>query len=94
MKLSETMNGREFVILSDNGSLRAGTATRQSLDKLKANGFEEVHHSEDFLNALGSEENAFFLPQGVQDIENLYDETSVFSISYHKKESLQQAYAK
>ena len=83
-----------FVILSDTGLLRAGTTTRQNLDKLKAAGFEEVHHSEDFLNALGSEENAFFLPQGVQDIENLYDETSVFSISYHKKESLQQAYAK
>ena len=85
---------KSFVILSDNGSLRAGTATRQSLDKLKANGFEEVHHSEDFLNALSSEENVFFLPQGEQDIESLYDETSVFSLSYHKKESLQQAYAK
>ena len=85
---------KSFVILSDNGSLRAGSATPQNLDKLKASGFEQVHHSEDFLNALSNEENAFFLPQGVQDIENLYDETSVFSISYHKKESLQQAYAK
>ena len=83
-----------FVILSDNGPLRAGTATRQSLDKLKASGFEEVHHSEDFLNALGNEENVFFLPQGVQDIESLYDETNISSISYSKKESLLQAYAK
>ena len=88
------MNEREFVILSDGGSLRAGTATRQGLNKVKANGFEEVHHSEDFLNALSSEENAFFLPQGVQDIESLYDETNISSISYHKKESLLQAYAK
>ena len=83
-----------FVILSDNGSLRAGSATQENLNKLKANGFEQVHHSEDFLNALSSEENAFFLPQGVQDIESLYDETNISSISYSKKESLLQAYAK
>ena len=83
-----------FVILSDEGLLKAGNTTRESLAKLKANGFTPINHSEDFLNALGNEENAFFLPQGVQDIENLYDETSVFSISYHKKESLLQAYAK
>ena len=61
MKLSETMSGREFVILSDEGSLKAGSATPQNLDKLKANGFEEVNHSEDFLNALSNEENVFFL---------------------------------
>ena len=83
-----------FVILSDGGSLRAGTATRQGLNKLKANGFEEVHHSEDFLNALGNEENVFFLPKNEQDIESLYDECNVFSLSYHKKESLLQSYAK
>ena len=94
MKLSETMNGREFVILSDNGSLKVGNTTRQNLDKLKANGFEEVHHSEDFLCALADGENVFFLPQGEQDIESLYDECNVFSLSYSKKESLQQAYAK
>ena len=94
MKLSETMSGREFVILSDEGSLRAGNTTRQNLDKLKANGFEEVNYTEDFLNALGNEENVFFLPQGVQDIESLYDECNVFSLSYSKKESLLQAYAK
>ena len=83
-----------FVILSDNGSLKAGSATPQNLDKLKANGFEQVHHTEDFLNALGNEENVFFLPQGEQDIENLYDETNISSLSYSKKESLLQAYAK
>ena len=83
-----------FVILSDEGSLRAGNTTRQNLDKLKDNGFEEVNHSEDFSNALSNDENAFFLPQGVQDIESLYDETSVFSISHYTKEVLLQAYAK
>ena len=83
-----------FVILSDNGSLRVGNTTRQSLDKLKDNGFEQVNHSEDFLNAMSNEENAFFLPKNEQDIESLYDETNVFSISYNKKESLLQAYAK
>ena len=60
-----------FVILSDNGSLRAGNTTRQSLDKLEANGFTPVSYSEDFLNAMSNEENAFFLPQGEQDIEVL-----------------------
>ena len=82
-----------FVILSDNGLLKAGNTTRQSLDKLKAN-FEQVNHGEDFLNALSDEENAFFLPKNEQDIESLYDETNVFSISYTKKESLLRAYAK
>ena len=82
-----------FVILSDNGLLKAGNTTRQSLDKLEAN-FEQVNHGEDFLNALSNEENAFFLPKNSQDIESLYDETNVFSISYIKKESLLRAYAK
>ena len=83
-----------FVILSDEGLLKAGNTTRESLAKLKANGFEQVHHSEDFLNALGNEENVFFLPQGEPDIESLYDECNVFSLSHSKKESLLQAYAK
>ena len=87
------MNEREFVILSDNGLLKAGNTTRQSLDKLKAN-FEQVNHGDDFVNALSNEENAFFLPKNEQDIESLYDECNVFSISYTKKESLLQAYAK
>ena len=82
-----------FVILSDNGLLKAGNTTHQSLDKLEAN-FEQVNHGEDFLNALSNEENAFFLPKNEQDIESLYDETNVFSISYSKKESLLRAYAK
>ena len=84
-----------FVILSDNGLLKAGNTTHQSLDKLEAN-FEQVNHGEDFLNALSNEENAFFLPKNEQDIESLYDETNVFSISisYIKKESLLRAYAK
>ena len=88
------MNEREFVILSDEGSLRAGNTTRQNLDKLKANGFEEVNYTEDFLNALGNEENVFFLPAGVQDIENLYDETNISSLSYFKKEQIVRAYTK
>ena len=82
-----------FVILSDNGLLKAGNTTHQALDKLKAN-FEQVNHGDDFLNALSNEENAFFLPKNEQDIESLYDECNVFSLSYSKKESLLQAYAK
>ena len=82
-----------FVILSDNGLLKAGNTT-QSLDKLEANGFTPVSYSEDFLNALSNEENAFFLPKNAQDIESLYDETNICSISYTKKESLLRAYAK
>ena len=83
-----------FVILSDNGLLKAGNTTRRSLDKLEANGFTSVSYNEDFLNAMSNEENVFFLPKNAQDIESLYDETNVFSISYIKKESLLQAYAK
>lgn len=81
-----------FVILSDNGSLRAGNTTRQSLDKLKDNGFEQVNYADDLLNALGNDEDAFFLPKDANDIESLYDETSVFSISYPMKEAILQAY--
>ena len=88
------MNGREFVILSDNGLLRAGTTTRQSLDKLKANGFEEVNYSDDFLTAISNDENAFFLPKDEQDIESLYDETNAFSIGYFTKEAILKTYAK
>ena len=87
------MNEREFVILSDNGLLKAGNTTRQGLDKLKST-FEQVNHGEDFLNAMSNEENVFFLPKNAQDIESLYDECNVFSISYIKKEKLLQAYAK
>ena len=87
------MNEREFVILSDEGLLRAGSVTRQSLDKLKST-FEQVNHGEDFLCALSNEENAFFLPKNAQDIESLYDETNVCSISYTKKEKILQAYIK
>ena len=83
-----------FVILSDNGLLKAGNTTRQSLDKLEANGFTPVSYSEDFLCAMSNEENVFFLPKNAQDIESLYDETNIYSISYTKKESLLQAYAK
>ena len=82
-----------FVILSDNGLLKAGSVTSPSLDKLEAN-FEQVNHGEDFLNALSNEENVFFLPKNAQDIESLYDETNVCSISYIIKESLLRAYAK
>ena len=87
------MNEREFVILSDNGLLKAGNTTRQGLDKLKST-FEEVNHGEDFLNAMSNEENVFFLPKNAQDIESLYDETNVCSISYTKKEKILQAYIK
>ena len=86
------MNGREFVILSDEGSLRAGNTTRQSLAKLKANGFGQVNYSEDFLCALADGENVFFLPKNEQDIESLYDEYNVCSLSYFKKEKLLQTY--
>lgn len=82
-----------FVVLSDNGTLRAGNITRESLDKLKANGFTPINHSEDFLRALADDENAFFLPKNAQEIESLYDETSVFSISRDAKEYILQAYA-
>ena len=86
------MNTNVFAIISDEGSLRAGNTTRQSLAKLKANGFTPVNHGEDFLCALAVDENVFFLPKNEQDIERLYDECNVSSLSYSKKEKLLQAY--
>ena len=83
-----------FVILSDNGLLKAGNTTRGGLDKLKANGFTPVKYSDDFLNALSNDENAFFLPKDEQEIESLYDVTSAFSIGYFTKEAILKAYAK
>ena len=86
------MNGREFVILSDEGSLRAGNTTRQSLAKLKANGFEQVNYSEDFLCALADSEYAIFIAENEKDIERLYDETNICSLSYHTVELLLNRY--
>ena len=88
------MNEREFVILSDNGLLKAGNTTRESLAKLKANGFTPVSYSEDFLCALADEEDVFFLPKGEMDIESLYDECNIFSLSYSKVDAILKAYAK
>ena len=82
------MNGREFVILSDAGSLRAGNTTLPSLDKLKANGFEQVNYSEDFLCALADGEYAIFIAGNEKDIECLYDETNISSLSYRAVEVL------
>ena len=82
------MNTNVFVIISDEGSLRAGNTTRQSLAKLKANGFEQVNYSEDFLRALADDENAVFVPKNKKDIECLYDEANIFSLSYHAVEVL------
>ena len=86
------MNGREFVIISDGGSLRAGNTTRQGLAKLKANGFEQVNYSEDFLCALAVGEYAVFIAENEKDIECLYDETNIFSLSYHAVELLLNRY--
>ena len=86
------MNGREFVILSDEGLLRAGNTTRQNLAKLKANGFEQVNCSEGFLCALAVGENAIFIAENEKDIECLYDETNIFSLSYHAVELLLNRY--
>ena len=86
------MTTNVFAIISDNGSLRAGNTTRQSLDKLKDNGFEQVNHSEDFLNTLSSGENAFFLPKNKNDIECLYDETNIYSLPCSTVELLLNRY--
>ena len=86
------MNTNVFAIISDEGSLRAGNTTRQSLAKLKANGFEQVNHSEDFLNALTNGEYAVFIAKNENDIECLYDETNIFSLSYHTVELLLNRY--
>ena len=88
------MNTNVFAIISDGGKLLGGVMPPAKVSTLKANGFEQVNYSEDFLCALADGENAFFLPKNEQDIGSLYDETNVFSISYTKKESLLQAYAK
>ena len=86
------MNTNVFAIISDEGSLRAGNTTRQSLAKLKANGFEQVNYSEDFLRALADSEYAVFIPKNEKDIECLYDETSIFSLSYPTVELLLNRY--
>ena len=86
------MNTNVFAIISDEGSLRAGNTTRQSLAKLKANGFEQVNYSEDFLCALADSEYAVFIPKNEKDIECLYDETNIFSLSYHTVELLLNRY--
>ena len=86
------MNTNVFAIISDEGSLRAGNTTRQGLDKLKANGFEQVNYSEDFLCALAVGETAIFIAENEKDIECLYDGANIFSLSYHAVELLLNRY--
>ena len=81
-----------FTIISDAGLLKAGNIAKQKLDELKANGFEKVNHGEDFLNTLTNGEYAVFIPESEEDIESLYDETNMYSLSYTSKERILHAY--
>ena len=82
------MNTNVFAIISDGGKLLGGVTHETKVSTLKANGFEQVNYSEDFLCALADGENAVFVPKNKNDIECLYDETNIFSLSYHAVEVL------
>ena len=76
------MTTNVFAIISDGGKLLGGVMPPAKVSTLKANGFEQVNYSEDFLCALADGENAIFLPKNEKDIECLYDETNISSLSY------------
>ena len=82
------MNTNVFAIISDGGKLLGGVMPPAKVSTLKANGFEQVNYSEDFLCALAVGENAIFLPKNEKDIECLYDGANIFSLSYHAVEVL------
>ena len=82
------MNTNVFAIISDGGKLLGGVMPPAKVSTLKANGFEQVNYSEDFLNALADSEYAIFIAENEKDIECLYDETNIFSLSYQAVEVL------
>ena len=86
------INTNVFAIISDGGALKAGNVAKQKISTLEANGFQRVNHGEDFLSALSNDEYAIFLPKSEEDIQALYDEANIFSISYGMKEKLLHAY--
>ena len=86
------MNTNVFAIISDGGKLLGGVMPPAKVSTLKANGFEQVNYSEDFLCALADSEYAVFIPKNKNDIECLYDETNISSLSYHAVEVLLNRY--
>ena len=82
------MNTNVFAIISDGGKLLGGVMPPAKVSTLKANGFEQVNYSEDFLCALADSQYAVFKKKKKNDIECLYDETNIFSLSYHAVEVL------
>ena len=86
------MNTNVFAIISDGGKLLGGVMPPAKVSTLKANGFEQVNYSEDFLCALADSEYAVFIPKNKNDIECLYDETNIYSLSYHTVELLLNRY--
>ena len=81
-----------FAIISDGGKLLGGVMHETNVSTLKADGFEQVNHGEDFLNALADSEYAIFIPENEKDIECLYDETNIFSLPYRTVEILINRY--
>ena len=86
------MTTNVFAIISDGGKLLGGVTHETKVSTLKDNGFEQVNHSEDFLNALANHEYAIFIAENEKDIECLYDETNIYSLSYHAVELLLNRY--
>ena len=86
------MTTNVFAIISDGGKLLGGVMPPAKVSTLKANGFEQVNYSEDFLCALADSEYAVFVPKNKKDIECLYDETNICSLSYHTVELLLNRY--
>ena len=86
------MTTNVFAIISDGGKLLGGVMPPAKVSTLKDKGFEQINHSEDFLNALADSEYAIFIAENEKDIECLYDETNICSLSYHAVEVLLNRY--
>ena len=86
------MNTNVFAIISDGGKLLSGVTHETKVSTLKDNGFEQVRHSEDFLNALSNHEYAVFIAESEKDIECLYDETNMSSLPHRMVEILINRY--
>lgn len=81
-----------FVIISDEGLLRAGNISHERLDKLMAAGIYHARYTDDFVRDLSEERYSLFLPRNHRDIERLYDETNSFGLSWSAKERLLEEY--
>lgn len=85
------MNTKTFVIVSDNGRVKAAWLPQRRLADLQEN-IQTLQHAEDFLNVRTDGGMGIYLPQSEQDIDSLNDCTNAASLSVFTVERIRELY--